>query len=54
MTKRQEQCAICSKVIQRDSEFFPFCSKRCKLVDLSKWFKGDYRISRSAEQVSDD
>jgi endogenous inhibitor of DNA gyrase (YacG/DUF329 family) len=23
---------------------FPFCSPRCKLVDLSKWLSGSYRI----------
>ncbi|HET6437256.1 MAG TPA: DNA gyrase inhibitor YacG [Anaeromyxobacter sp.] len=24
---------------------FPFCSDRCRLVDLSKWLGGEYRIS---------
>ncbi|MFQ5415089.1 MAG: DNA gyrase inhibitor YacG [Phycisphaerae bacterium] len=23
----------------------PFCSRRCKMVDLGKWFDGTYRIS---------
>ena len=23
----------------------PFCSTRCKMVDLGKWFKEEYRIS---------
>jgi uncharacterized protein len=23
----------------------PFCSERCKLVDMGKWFEGEYRIS---------
>ncbi|MGA3172432.1 MAG: DNA gyrase inhibitor YacG [Chthoniobacteraceae bacterium] len=23
----------------------PFCSMRCKLIDLGKWFDEDYRIS---------
>jgi uncharacterized protein len=22
----------------------PFCSLRCKMVDLDRWFSGDYRI----------
>jgi endogenous inhibitor of DNA gyrase (YacG/DUF329 family) len=39
-------CAICGK----ETEFFeppvgPFCSDRCKLLDLGKWFNEDYRIS---------
>jgi endogenous inhibitor of DNA gyrase (YacG/DUF329 family) len=25
---------------------FPFCSARCKMADLGKWFSGNYRISR--------
>ena len=28
--------------------FFPFCSQRCKLLDLGKWLDGNYSIS--AEQ----
>ncbi len=28
-----------------DSEFGPFCSKRCRLVDLGKWFNGEMAIS---------
>ncbi len=26
---------------------FPFCSVRCKMADLDRWFSGDYRISRA-------
>jgi uncharacterized protein len=26
-------------------ENFPFCSDRCRLIDLGKWSSGDYRIS---------
>lgn len=25
---------------------FPFCSPRCKMVDLGRWFTGQYSISR--------
>ncbi len=28
-----------------DVPFRPFCSKRCKLVDLGKWLNEEYRIS---------
>jgi len=27
------------------TEFGPFCSKRCRLVDLGKWFGGEHVIS---------
>ncbi len=23
---------------------FPFCSRRCQLVDLGRWLDGDYRV----------
>ena len=40
------KCAICGK----DADFFaeplgPFCSKRCKLVDLGKWLGEEYKIT---------
>jgi len=28
---------------------FPFCSKRCRLIDLGRWLKEDYRIDSGAE-----
>ncbi len=40
------RCPICGK----NGDFFeepvgPFCSSRCKMVDLSKWLDEDYKIS---------
>ncbi|MFA4985207.1 MAG: DNA gyrase inhibitor YacG [Candidatus Brocadiia bacterium] len=39
-------CPICGKrstdETGRAMEFFPFCSKRCKLVDLNNWLTGSY------------
>jgi len=29
----------------RSDEHFPFCSERCRLIDLGKWASGGYRIS---------
>ena len=26
-------------------EFGPFCSRRCRLIDLGKWFGGEHAIS---------
>jgi len=29
---------------------FPFCSRRCQLIDLGRWLDGDYRVvDESAE-----
>jgi endogenous inhibitor of DNA gyrase (YacG/DUF329 family) len=34
--------------------FFPFCSQRCKLIDLGAWLDADYRIlSRPDEEPQD-
>ena len=27
-------------------EYFPFCTERCRLIDLGKWFNEEHRISR--------
>jgi len=40
-------CRTCGKsfIEQTNHPYFPFCSKRCKMVDLNSWFTGDYKIS---------
>jgi endogenous inhibitor of DNA gyrase (YacG/DUF329 family) len=38
-------CPTCRKVVLATSEDFPFCSDRCRILDLGKWASGDYRIS---------
>jgi len=35
-----------------DSEF-PFCSERCRLIDLGKWASGGYVISSPGRDSSD-
>lgn len=35
-------CPICGK--PTDSQFKPFCSQRCRQVDLNRWLSGSYRI----------
>lgn len=39
-------CPICQKVVVETVLSFPFCSQRCRLVDLGKWLREDYRVSR--------
>lgn len=36
------KCPNCGK--PASPENIPFCSKRCKDVDLARWFRGDYSI----------
>lgn len=39
------RCPICRKLVLRDDQEFPFCSERCRLIDLGKWASGGYVIS---------
>ena len=39
------KCPTCGKSIEwKDNPFRPFCSERCRLVDLGKWVEGEYRV----------
>jgi endogenous inhibitor of DNA gyrase (YacG/DUF329 family) len=38
-------CPICKKPVDATSEDVPFCSDRCRLIDLGKWASGDYKIA---------
>jgi len=39
-------CPICRKgaALPAENRWFPFCSDRCKALDLSKWINEEYRI----------
>ena len=39
------RCPSCRMVVTAGDEYFPFCSDRCRLIDLGKWASGAYRIS---------
>ncbi len=46
---KKRNCPICGKetFFQQGCErnpFFPFCSQRCRMVDLGHWLDGAYRI----------
>ncbi len=47
----KRRCPVCKKIIDAGSErrcregsFFPFCSQRCKLIDLGRWLDAEYKI----------
>ena len=42
------KCPICKKEVSADDEFFPFCSERCKIIDLGNWASEKYVISSPA------
>lgn len=39
------RCPTCGTLVLRDDPDMPFCSGRCRLIDLGKWASGAYRIS---------
>ena len=42
---RSLRCPSCRTVVLRGVEHFPFCSDRCRLIDLGKWASNGYVIS---------
>lgn len=48
----KHKCSVCGTVSEFDYKpgeklppNFPFCSARCKSIDLGKWFGEEYKIS---------
>jgi len=41
----KRKCPICGKEVEAGSRFFPFCSDRCRLIDLGNWADERYRIA---------
>jgi uncharacterized protein len=48
------RCPICKKPVSSASKDFPFCSERCRLIDLGKWASGAYVISSPVQDISDE
>ncbi|HYL49142.1 MAG TPA: DNA gyrase inhibitor YacG [Stellaceae bacterium] len=42
LPKPVRPCPICGKPVA--ARFRPFCSQRCALVDLGRWFSGSYSV----------
>lgn len=46
MLKRRRRCPQCKTELPAEAEHAPFCSARCKDVDLGSWLVEGYRVSR--------
>ena len=44
-----EPCPICTTPASREADSFPFCSARCRNVDLGRWLNERYQVSRPIE-----
>jgi uncharacterized protein len=55
--KLKLHCPICKKTVKKGAVEFPFCSERCRTIDLGKWASGAYVIASPAtdaeEQIRD-
>ena len=50
-------CPICKCELEGDADELPhrpFCSERCKTIDLGNWLDGVYRFSRPLRDDEDD
>ena len=39
------KCPTCKKPVEPASPDSPFCSDRCRTIDLGAWASGEYKIS---------
>ena len=47
------QCPNCDKDVlwQTESQYRPFCSERCKLIDLGDWAEENHKISQQTQSA---
>ena len=48
------RCPICRKEVASDARFLPFCSERCKIIDLGNWASEKYVISTPVDPQTQD
>lgn len=49
------RCPICKNVLTPETRpHHPFCSARCKTIDLAKWLTEDYRIPTPSADEDED
>lgn len=47
------KCVICESPMPApwtEYPHYPFCSKRCKLIDLGRWLSEDYKVDTPADR----
>ncbi|MHC4913042.1 MAG: DNA gyrase inhibitor YacG [Planctomycetota bacterium] len=57
----KHKCPICKKEVRvsangesGEAKLFPFCSERCKLIDLGAWLDVEYKITSEPSDTSSD
>jgi endogenous inhibitor of DNA gyrase (YacG/DUF329 family) len=50
----KKKCPTCKKKCEwKNNPHRPFCSERCKLIDLGKWASEEYRIEGKLKDESE-
>lgn len=50
-------CATCGKAMEgglAEWPTYPFCSRKCRLIDLGNWLSGEYTILREERDPEDE
>ena len=42
-------CPVCGKPVTPENTSRPFCTPRCRQVDLGRWLAGDYAVPGGPE-----
>ncbi len=52
----ERRCPICGKPVESKPQnpYDPFCSERCRMVDLGKWFSDSYRVPARPDELDDE
>lgn len=50
------KCPTCQKPVEwkETSEYRPFCSSRCKLIDLGEWAQEKYTVTAEEDDILSD
>jgi endogenous inhibitor of DNA gyrase (YacG/DUF329 family) len=50
------KCPTCKRPVEwsQESVYRPFCSERCRLVDLGAWFSEKHKIPDESSAVGDE
>lgn len=51
-----KHCPICQRTVapREANASFPFCSPRCRTLDLGRWLGEEYRIPAKQEELEDE
>jgi len=57
----KHRCPTCKKIVEvsltkqsEEAKLFPFCSQRCKLIDLGAWLDDKYKIVSKPSDIPPD